>query len=147
MVYSPDFARDRTVFGGRGRTLYKSEDGGLSWQAVLILSEDEGIKDLEISPDFGEDGTLFIGTSRSVLVSYDDGVNWSVVFSGQEDLIDLDVRRRAGDAPSASDQNDSRVRYRPLSLFVTTVGYGGNHHPYSSDGGLTWRNMNPPPER
>jgi len=147
MVYSPDFARDRTMFGGRGRTLYKSEDSGLSWQAVLILSEDDGIKDLEISPDFGEDGTLFIGTSRSVLVSYDDGVNWSVVFSGQEELIDLDVRRRAGDTPSVSDQNDSRVRYRPLSLFVTTVGYGGNHHPYSSDGGLTWRNMNPPPER
>lgn len=148
LVYSPDFARDRTVFGGRGHILYKSEDGGLSWRAVLTLSGDEGITDLEISPDFGEDGALFIGTPHSLLVSHDEGANWSVVFSSQDELIDLDVRRRAGHAASASDQNDSGARSRPLSLFVAMNKLGTRYYyAHSSDGGLTWQCLNPPPEQ
>jgi photosystem II stability/assembly factor-like uncharacterized protein len=74
LVYAPDIEVNRPVFllvtmadsagsaSVRG-TLYRSGDGGLSWETVQLP---EGISPtaLAISPDFVQDGLLFIGTGE-----------------------------------------------------------------------------------
>lgn len=97
VIFSPNFARDHTVFGAQVQTLLRSQDGGWTWQPVFGLGGEAHIADLDLSPNFVEDRTLFIATENAVLVSYDDGANWSVIASGMQKPR-LDVRRSAGDS-------------------------------------------------
>jgi photosystem II stability/assembly factor-like uncharacterized protein len=73
LVYAPDIERQRPVFlvtttadsadpaSIRG-TLYRSGDGGLTWQAVELPAGASPTA-LAISPDFVRDGLLFVGTA------------------------------------------------------------------------------------
>lgn len=79
LVYAPDIEVNRPVFllvtameGGVpasiGGTLYRSGDGGLSWETAQLP---EGISPtaMGISPDFVQDGLLFIGTGDGRVLS------------------------------------------------------------------------------
>ena len=111
VIFSPNFARDHTVFGAQVQTLLRSQDGGWTWQPVFGLGGEAHIADLDLSPNFVEDRTLFIATENAVLVSYDDGANWSVIARGVQKPR-LDVRRRVGDsnqvAPGIGDLRQER---------------------------------------
>ena len=63
LAMSPNYATDLTVFAGlRGHGVYRSTDGGSTWQALGLL--DQVIVDLAISPNFAVDRTLFAATGE-----------------------------------------------------------------------------------
>ena len=73
LVYELDAEENRHLFllvafrddpqdGSSERTaLYRSNDGGLTWEAI-VLPSDLSPTAVAISPDFGQDGLLFVGT-------------------------------------------------------------------------------------
>jgi photosystem II stability/assembly factor-like uncharacterized protein len=82
---SPDYATDQMLFAARSRsdgigsTLYRSQDSGHSWSAILST---DLVSDLAISPDFANDKTLFAATNEKALQgSIDSGNTWSDVGS------------------------------------------------------------------
>ncbi|MHB1048982.1 MAG: FlgD immunoglobulin-like domain containing protein [Bacteroidota bacterium] len=63
------------------RILYRSIDGGESWNAVTLpsssLQESIAIRDIEIHPLYPD--TMFLGTSQGLLRSMNGGLSWSFV--------------------------------------------------------------------
>lgn len=85
MVYSlatsPVFARDGLCFAARPAGLYRSDDGGLTWQsayASLELQKPLTTVAVIFSPDFERDHSLFAGVRGGVLRSVDGGRHWYV---------------------------------------------------------------------
>lgn len=78
---SADFAQGGACFVARTSGLYRSFDGGISWQfayAELQLQADLVTSAVALSPDFPRDRTVFAGGSGGVLRSYDAGQSWHV---------------------------------------------------------------------
>jgi len=66
VVFSPDFARDRTIFSATWPQLIKSDDGGATWEEVQIEQPTEDWSPLRqyvlaVSPAYGTDHTIFAG--------------------------------------------------------------------------------------
>jgi hypothetical protein len=88
-VFSPDYAEDRTLFYGahlgetHGEGVYRSTDGGETWQHTS-----DGLLDLRVyrivpSPHYREDGTLlayaYIQTGQALYRSTDRGETWELI--------------------------------------------------------------------
>ncbi len=84
LAMSPDYANDRTVFAGlRGRGVYRSIDGGDTWQPSGL--SDQVIVDLAISPAYATDHMLFAAAGLSpagfnIYRSTDGGATWQTPF-------------------------------------------------------------------
>ena len=79
LAASPQFDRDGVCFAGRASGLYRSADGGASWQpayATLNLSEDVSTPAVVVSPDFASDRAVFAGVTGAILRSHDGGGSW-----------------------------------------------------------------------
>ncbi len=78
LAISPDFAADKTLYAGVKDGIYKTVDGGKTWQLVsnAIPSMEEDIK-LAISPSYKVDQTVFAGTEAGLFVTRDGGKSWS----------------------------------------------------------------------
>lgn len=86
---SPGFAYDRTLLIGLYRnSLFKSQDGGQSWQAIFPTGSasicDYSLTDLAtlqplFAPDYPHDPTIYLGTNEGVYVSYDNGYHWRLL--------------------------------------------------------------------
>jgi hypothetical protein len=97
LAISPDFSRDHTLFAGgarvrvsyyggsRGEGIYRSLDGGDTWQPVWQGLTELGIRRLEISPNFAEDRTLFALGAHQVLRSTDGGDTWQPIWNEPTD--------------------------------------------------------------
>jgi photosystem II stability/assembly factor-like uncharacterized protein len=83
LALSPNYPVDHTVFAGlRGQGVYRTFDGGDSWQRVgptgwVVVA-------LAISPDYGADGTIFAAaglptTGFRIYRSTDEGDSWQEV--------------------------------------------------------------------
>ncbi|MBI5039286.1 MAG: hypothetical protein HZC13_05955, partial [Nitrospirae bacterium] len=82
---SPNYAIDRTVFATISAPsymtgLYKSTDGGNSWNIVNTASNT--VNAVFLSPNFVTDQTLFAFSSSVIIKSIDGGTSWSVVSTG-----------------------------------------------------------------
>jgi photosystem II stability/assembly factor-like uncharacterized protein len=76
---SPQFDRDGICFAGRTPGLYRSADGGASWQpayAALSPGENLSTSAVVVSPDFASDRTVFAGVTGAILRSHDAGDSW-----------------------------------------------------------------------
>ncbi|MBM4464343.1 MAG: hypothetical protein FJ014_02045 [Chloroflexi bacterium] len=81
LAASPAFDRDGLCFAARASGLYRSEDGGLTWQdAYASLELDAALPTaaVAVSPDFPADGCVFAGVSGAILRSLDGGHSWFV---------------------------------------------------------------------
>jgi len=81
LAVSPDFARDGICLAARASGLYRSEDGGLTWQAAYASLELEGpltTTAVAVSPNFKADRSVFAGAPGGVLRSLDGGQNWYI---------------------------------------------------------------------
>lgn len=82
LAASPDFTADRTIFAARVSGLYRSTDGGVTWQPTygsLSLQSDLVTPTVAVSPDFVQDRTVFAGVSGGIVCSYDAGHTWHVI--------------------------------------------------------------------
>ncbi|MBC7223911.1 MAG: exo-alpha-sialidase, partial [Anaerolineae bacterium] len=143
---SPGFGRDQTLFAvGEGR-IYRSRDGGETWER-LRGGLPEGLAGpglsvaLALSPAFGGDGTVFAALREGdwlglgIYRSTDGGDTWHPVWGG---LRALRVERIV---PSPQFPEDGRVaayaRYEQLGDPFE----GGQVLYLSSDGGRTWEEV------
>jgi photosystem II stability/assembly factor-like uncharacterized protein len=116
-------AEGRTLLLGAHTGLYRSEDGGRSWQPVSLSgSAGHGHLDLmAIAPDPRDPRTLYVGTHEAgVLKSTDGGVSWAAVNTG---LGGLDVHGLALD-PTTPDKLHVAIREKGEGLYRTTDGGG-----------------------
>jgi photosystem II stability/assembly factor-like uncharacterized protein len=78
---SPAFAQDGTCFAAQQSGLYRSVDGGSTWQnAYATLAQAEALVThaVAVSPDFAHDRTVFAAVQGGVLRSTDGGEHWQV---------------------------------------------------------------------
>jgi photosystem II stability/assembly factor-like uncharacterized protein len=131
LAMSPNYSADLTVFAGlRGHGVYRSTDGGVTWQAAGL--QDQVIIDVAVSPNFAVDHTLFAATGLGssgfqVYRSADVSATWQPPYatpysSGFKPLIGLSI------SPNYS--NDHTIY-----VLGTTEMYK------STDGGLVFSKM------
>jgi photosystem II stability/assembly factor-like uncharacterized protein len=83
------FADELTVFTAtQGGRLYRSSDGGASWQEMTAWAGLGVIVALAISPNYAEDGTVLVATAAGIFRSHDRGMSWQAASFG---LLDLDL--------------------------------------------------------
>jgi photosystem II stability/assembly factor-like uncharacterized protein len=76
LALSPDFSEDRTVFAGAETGLFRSRNGGRSWQD-MTMPVDDAVLSLALSPGYAGDGTVLIGTeTQGLFRSQDEGETW-----------------------------------------------------------------------
>jgi photosystem II stability/assembly factor-like uncharacterized protein len=81
LAASSDFARSGTCFAARQSGLYRSDDGGETWNSVygsLTLDMPLVTTSVVLSPAFPQDGLVFAGTNGGILRSSDGGKTWEV---------------------------------------------------------------------
>lgn len=79
LAASPDFAQDGICFAACASGLYRSQDGGRSWESISFSAEHHGqmaATALAVSPDYAQDRSLFIAVKGGVLRSSDGGDTW-----------------------------------------------------------------------
>jgi photosystem II stability/assembly factor-like uncharacterized protein len=79
LAASPNFAHDGLCFAARSSGLYRSEDGGFTWQLAHNPSGDGKplpTSAVVFSPHFAVDRTVFAGVPGAVLRSEDGGKTW-----------------------------------------------------------------------
>ncbi len=113
--------------GGFGGGLYRSTNGGASWQAVAALA---GISvfDLELAPS----GRVYAATQNQVWDSSDNGLNWTQRPTGVSFAQVLDV---------------TVDRANPQNVWIGLADIGSVPAVLvmrSTNGGLTWSNATPP---
>lgn len=85
IAVSPTFQQDGVCFAARQTGLYRSDDGGESWQyafASLNLAEPLATTSVLLSPEFATDQTVFAGAPGGVLRSINGGETWQVALLG-----------------------------------------------------------------
>lgn len=142
LAISPDFATDRALFAGGfrsdywGEGVYRSTDGGDTWQPMWNDLTHLRVYDVALSPDYAADGTLLAYAryqritpwegGQSVFRSTDRGLSWSLVMTS-ETWMDALLSPEALLPPGL-----------PLpTLRFRTVDYGRGVE-RTADGGQTW---------
>jgi photosystem II stability/assembly factor-like uncharacterized protein len=76
---------ENTVYVHSATTLYKTDNGGQNWNAVLSLRGTANrINDIVVSD--ADEAILYAGTGEGLFVSRDGGNSWGKIFSGIGDL-------------------------------------------------------------
>ncbi len=154
LLISPGYPDDGTLFasgGDGGCNVYKTTDGGRTWQkrtAGIAFMRDEGIE-LAMSPNFVADGVLFAGTGKGLFQSADRGENWvplPIAEAGDEPYVET----IAVSPEFAADQtlivgvrgrgnfisNDAGAGFRPLAPQLIGQNHGMTKMWYYSPGRL-----------
>jgi photosystem II stability/assembly factor-like uncharacterized protein len=123
-------APDGVLFRIYDLRLYRSDDGGKSWQLLGTGLPGRPVGDLAISPDFEETGALLAGLwdfgfGGGVYRSTDGGDTWWPTTRG---LTDLEVHQIAFSPTFARDR----------TVFLTTIDHGLFR---SYDGGDVWTSL------
>jgi photosystem II stability/assembly factor-like uncharacterized protein len=135
---SPNYQADHTLlagltFGGRGGGgLYRSADGGDTWQPSTRGLTDLEVSQIVFSPTFAQDQTIFLTADyRGLFRSTDGGDTWlPLADTYATDPSNVQVSSLAVSPAFASDR----------LVLITT-----NHLLYSGDGGNTWVDTGLPP--
>ncbi len=88
---APGVGGETTVYAShRKKGLFRSVDGGLSWEEVDVGIPGVEITALVVSPAYLLDGTLFVGTADGVVLrSTDKGTTWKSVYESQDALSSI----------------------------------------------------------
>ncbi len=156
--------------GPAGLGVWRSGDGGQTWQPSSHGLTDLALTRLAVSPDFAHNGTLYALSPRGVFRSTDRGATWKPLADRYAPLLkDLTVTFNAiALSPNFAQDNTllightsglwrstdrgetwtnvtggpaaNRLAYAPGSSIVFAINYDGVHR--STDGGLTWQLVN-----
>jgi hypothetical protein len=99
LAISPDFVADRTLFAGGfrgdfwGEGVYRSTDGGDTWQPLWGGLTHLRVYEVALSPDYAADGTLLAYAryqritpwegGQSIFRSTDRGLSWSLIMTAE----------------------------------------------------------------
>jgi photosystem II stability/assembly factor-like uncharacterized protein len=120
----------RRLFLGAHTGLFRSEDGGASWQPVPLSATPAHLDVMAIAPDPKDPRVIYVGTHEAgVLKSTDGGATWTAVNTG---LTGLDVHGLAID-PTAAGKLHAAVREKGEGIYRT------------SDGGAKWTRVDDGP--
>jgi len=132
LAVSPQYGKDRTVFAGSAAGVFRSSDGGNSWQELSIgsLSDDVSVVGLGISPEYGTDRSIIVSIKGRGLYSSTDG--------GQSFVS-------AGDNLRQGNVEVKYISYSP-SYATDNIIYGASDWMLwmSKDRGETWSIIEPP---
>ncbi len=70
--------------------IWRTSDGGLSWEAIDNMGLDNGLPDIPVNTiviDPSNTSRIFVGTDMGIFVSMDAGENWSIDGSGLANTI------------------------------------------------------------
>lgn len=82
ITISPDYANDGTVFAAAyGGGVYRTQDGGDSWEGKNTNIKYYYTRALDFSPDYAQDQTVFVGFLESIMKSTLQGESWFEVDS------------------------------------------------------------------
>ena len=126
IVFSPDYAKDKTIFATLLWTkVLKSTDEGKTWKIISLPKEERGIA-IAVSPNFSHDNTVFVVSNRGIIFkSNDRGESFSIVGETGEP-INLAVSLAI--SPSYSEDK---------TLYTTSI----INIFKSIDGGKNWRSI------
>jgi photosystem II stability/assembly factor-like uncharacterized protein len=123
-------AEGRSLLLGTHTGLFRSEDGGKSWQGVALSGTHAHLDVMAIAPDPNDPTVIYVGTHEvGVLKSSDRGTTWTEVNAG---LAGLDVHGLAVD-PTKTGKLHAAVRDKGEGLYRTT------------DGGTKWTRVDDGP--
>ena len=80
---SPDFTTDRTLFVSGPSGVFRSQDGGMSFDAAFGPAGTP-VRSVAVSPHFRRDGTVFVACDGCLYRSVDRGTTWERWFEGDE---------------------------------------------------------------
>ncbi|MFV2071999.1 MAG: WD40/YVTN/BNR-like repeat-containing protein [Thermoanaerobaculales bacterium] len=135
LSFAVDPQPDGTIFSGTTSGIFKSEDGGRSWQLSGLVGE----RILSLAVDPAQPNTVFAGTDSAgpgaggVFVTTDGGIIWAPARNGLEDPAHPETN------PSVRFRSITSVlvdRHDPDTIWAGTNENGGLYA--SSDGGGTW---------
>ncbi|MCD6520044.1 MAG: hypothetical protein J7M05_09010 [Anaerolineae bacterium] len=160
LAVSPGFAQDRTVFAGTETgDLYRSTDGGRTWDLLQSQLGPGSVNGLWLAPDFAESGRMVAGVGQQLYLSNDGGESWQQVSELPGSVLAL-----AGDAQvvlvglhdaglwkstdggdtwaSASDQLSARGFARIVPAGAKLYTFGPQEGLWvSEDRGQTWQSL------
>jgi photosystem II stability/assembly factor-like uncharacterized protein len=80
----------KMIFVGTGNGLFRSQDGGETWQALHDGLRDENIRVLALSPSVPD--MIYAGTSKGIFLSEDGGDHWTDWFEESSGLSNMDIQ-------------------------------------------------------
>jgi len=129
LVLSATFNHDRTMYlssesrseeMGGGPGVYKSSDGGLTWNRIVKGMRDQPVLKVVVTPDPAAKDLLLALADSGIEKSIDAGANWTALPSPDPNLVDLAL---------------SPAYARDQTIFASSQ--AGRIY-ISSDGGSTW---------
>ncbi|HKZ82640.1 MAG TPA: hypothetical protein VJ793_03165 [Anaerolineae bacterium] len=123
-AFSPNFATDRTVFAATWAGLFKSTDGGATWQWLprATFGAPGSMASVAVAPNYATGGHVMAGGGwGGLFISRDGGVNWTPDYS----VISVSAIAYSGSFATSQ------------MAFVA----GGNGVYKTLDGGTTWTRM------
>ena len=123
---SPSYSADGTVLAATGAGVWRSADGGQTWQPTAgVTPGDRGLA-IAFSPVFATDRTVFLGAAQTIYRSTDGGASWQSVGHGRFPVCPT--------CPNVTGVAVSPAFATDRTVFVATA-YGPHR---SVDGGASW---------
>jgi len=125
LVVSPAYARDGSLWFLTRSHVYRSKDGGESWQRADHGLEGLKMVRLVLSPDYEVDKTALVTVDQGVYITHNEGEKWQPIGLPIPGLWVTDLALSPGFATDGV-------------LFVVGSDEQGYHLYRSSDGGKSW---------
>ena len=76
LAISPNFAADKTLYAGVKDGVYRTVDGGQTWQSSQGIPTMQQGSIIAISPNYSTDRTVYAGTDAGLYLTQDSGTSW-----------------------------------------------------------------------
>ena len=126
LAISPNYGKDKIVFAGTAEALFRTRDGGKSWQKLegLAYGGNGLIRGIAISPNFDNDETLIISVKgRGLFKTIDGGATFVKI----------------GHDLTNNNQFLRLLEFSPAYSIDNTIYGAGEELFHSTDGGNTWK--------
>ena len=119
LAISPNFAADRTLYAGVQDGVYRTVDGGQTWQPSQGIPAMQQGSSLAISPNYTTDRTVYAGTNAGLYLTQDAGTSWQKLAA---DTVGEGYVEAVAVSPNFEGDRTVIVSVRGKGLFKTNDG-------------------------